>query len=83
MEVCDHARRDDPKLIGTDKETCLLNPEQSFYKNFALDCSRNQICVDTYLFTHTPYTDVPTLGKFRITFPNQVTGIGSIRLADM
>jgi hypothetical protein len=35
--------RDDPKLLGTEKETQLLNPDEPFYKNFALDCSRSQV----------------------------------------
>lgn len=54
--------RDDPKVLGSDKEATLLNPEDAFWKNYALDCSRNQIGVDTFVFASTPYQDVPSLG---------------------
>jgi protein transport protein SEC24 len=54
--------RDDPKLLGTERETQLLNPEEPFYKNFALDCSRSQVSVDVYCFSSTAYTDVPAMG---------------------
>lgn len=52
--------RDDPKLLGTDKETQLLNPEEPFYKNFALDCSRSQVtnthtALFRYRFSHVTF----------------------------
>ena len=31
--------REDPKLLGTNKETSLLQTASSFYKSFAIDCS--------------------------------------------
>jgi len=52
--------REDPKLLGTEKEVSLLKPENTFYKDFALDCSRQQIAVDLFLFSP-HYTDVATL----------------------
>lgn len=52
--------REDPKLLGTDKEVALLKPDNQFYKDFALDCSRQQIAVDLFLFSP-HYTDVATL----------------------
>lgn len=55
------ANREDLKLLGTDKEVQLLNPEDQYYKNFALDCSRLQISVDLYL-TASQFMDVATLG---------------------
>jgi len=45
---------------GTEKEVSLLKPENTFYKDFALDCSRQQIAVDLFLFSP-HYTDVATL----------------------
>lgn len=45
---------------GTDKEVTLLKPDNQFYKDFALDCSRQQIAVDLFLFSP-HYTDVATL----------------------
>jgi len=56
--------REDPKILGTDKETTLFNPSEStggFYKDFALDCSRQQIAVDLFLFP-SAFIDVATLG---------------------
>jgi L-lactate utilization protein LutC len=55
--------REDLKLLGTDKETQLLLPDITFYKEFALDCSRQQITVDLFSFA-TQFTDIATLGKF-------------------
>ncbi|QRW04974.1 transporter protein Sec23 [Ceratobasidium sp. AG-Ba] len=52
--------REDPKLLGTAKESSLLQPAASFYKTFAIDCSRAQISVDMFLFS-SAYTDVASL----------------------
>ncbi|KAI0032870.1 protein transporter SEC24 [Vararia minispora EC-137] len=52
--------RDDPKVYGTPKESVLLQPASSFYKTFAIDCSRSQVTVDMFLFSQT-YQDVATL----------------------
>jgi len=54
--------REDLKLLGTDKEVTLMNPDDSYYKNFALDCSRLQISVDLFLFSQNQFMDVATLG---------------------
>ncbi|KAG0056264.1 COPII subunit [Gryganskiella cystojenkinii] len=52
--------REDPKLLGTSKESTLLQSGSSFYKNFAVDCSKSQVCVDMFLFG-SQYSDVATL----------------------
>jgi len=52
--------RDDPKLLGTSKESSLLQAASSFYKTFAIDCSKSQVSVDMFLFS-SQYTDVATL----------------------
>jgi protein transport protein SEC24 len=52
--------RDDPKLLGTSKESSLLNAASSFYKTFAIECSKQQVAVDMFLFSAS-YTDVATL----------------------
>lgn len=52
-------QRDNPRLIGTDKEQSLLNPEEQWYKTNALDFNRLQICIDTFLFSG-QYTDIAT-----------------------
>ena len=52
--------RDNPRVLGTDKEHMLLNPEEPWYKNNAVDFSRLQIAVDTFLFSG-QYTDLATL----------------------
>lgn len=52
--------RDDAKLLGTPKESVLLQPASSFYKSFAVNCSPSQISVDMFLFSSS-YVDVATL----------------------
>ncbi|KLO13344.1 CPII coat sec24 protein, partial [Schizopora paradoxa] len=52
--------RVDPKILGTSKESSLLQPASSFYKTFAIDCSRSQVSVDMFL-TSATYQDVATL----------------------
>ncbi|KAI8910255.1 Sec23/Sec24 trunk domain-containing protein, partial [Gorgonomyces haynaldii] len=62
--------REEPKMIGTPKETQLLQPAIPFYKNFAVDCSPNQISVDLFMF-NAQYQDVATLnGLARFTGGN-------------
>ena len=41
--------RDNPRVMGTDKERTLLQPEELFYKRLGVECSRNQICVDMFI----------------------------------
>ncbi len=54
--------REDPKKVGTDKEVELLvPPNSSFYKNLALDCNRQQITVDMFVFPQR-YIDIGTIG---------------------
>ncbi|CEG79733.1 hypothetical protein RMATCC62417_14162 [Rhizopus microsporus] len=38
--------REDVKLLGTSKESSLLNAASPFYKSFAVDCSRSQVACD-------------------------------------
>ncbi|KAI8339362.1 Sec23/Sec24 trunk domain-containing protein [Chlamydoabsidia padenii] len=52
--------REDVKLLGTAKETALLNPASPFYKTFAVDCSRSQVACDMLIFGG-QYADVATL----------------------
>ncbi|CEH14731.1 cpii coat sec24 protein [Ceraceosorus bombacis] len=52
--------REDIKLLGTSKESTLLNAASTFYKTFPIDCSRSQVSVDMFLFAQS-YTDVATL----------------------
>lgn len=52
--------REDPKLLGTSKESTLLQAGSTFYKTFPIDCSRSQVSVDMFLFASS-YTDVATL----------------------
>ncbi|RIA95284.1 Sec23/Sec24 trunk domain-containing protein [Glomus cerebriforme] len=53
--------REDPKALGTPKESALLQSADPFYKKFAVDCSRSQVCVDMFLLG-SQYSDVATLG---------------------
>ena len=52
--------RENPRALGTDKEHHLLNAEESWYKNSAVDFCNKQICIDTFLFSG-QYTDLATL----------------------
>ncbi|GAA5882720.1 hypothetical protein JCM3774_004532 [Rhodotorula dairenensis] len=52
--------REDSKVLGTTKESSLLQAQTSWYKTFAIECSRSQVSVDMWLFSST-YTDVATL----------------------
>lgn len=58
--------RDDRKLLGTAKESTLLQPASSFYKTFAIDCSRAQVSVDMFLFS-SAYTDIASLSKCSVS----------------
>lgn len=55
--------REDPKLLGTTKESGLLQAATSFYKNLAVDCSRSQVSIDLFMFNQ-QYADVATLCRF-------------------
>lgn len=53
--------RDDKKLLNTDKEKTLFQPQTTFYNNLAKDCVAQGCCVDLFLFPN-QYLDVATLG---------------------
>ncbi|CAG8538284.1 12091_t:CDS:10 [Funneliformis mosseae] len=53
--------REDPKLYNTDKERSLFGPQDSYYKNLAINCVDSGICIDLFLFPNT-YTDIATIG---------------------
>ncbi|KAI8801010.1 Sec23/Sec24 trunk domain-containing protein [Cladochytrium replicatum] len=53
--------REDVKLLGTDKEKTLYEPQEYFWKKLAQDCSENGVCVDLYVFPNA-YVDVATIG---------------------
>jgi protein transport protein SEC24 len=61
--------RDDRKLLGTSKESTLLQPASAFYKTFAIDCSRAQVSVDMFLFS-SAYTDVSSLSAYPYSDPS-------------
>ncbi|RMD41305.1 hypothetical protein DV735_g3837, partial [Chaetothyriales sp. CBS 134920] len=54
--------REDKKLLGTSKESSLLGTANSFYKSFAVECSKQQISVDMFLFS-SQYQDVASLSN--------------------
>lgn len=43
--------REDKKLLGTSGESKLLQTASSFYKSFAVECSKNQVSIDMFLFS--------------------------------
>ena len=54
--------REDKKLLGTAKESSLLQTQQAFYKSFAVECSKTQVSIDMFLFS-AQYQDVATLSN--------------------
>jgi len=54
--------REDKKLLGTSKETALLQTAAGFYKSFAVECSKNQVSIDMFLFS-SQYQDVASLSN--------------------
>nr|XP_057917802.1 protein transport protein Sec24C isoform X2 [Doryrhamphus excisus] len=52
--------RDDKKLIGTDKEKSLFQPQVTSYNTLAKECVAQGCCVDLFLFPN-QYVDVATL----------------------
>ncbi|KAI1363528.1 hypothetical protein F5Y08DRAFT_309344 [Xylaria arbuscula] len=54
--------REDKKILGTSKESSLLQTANSFYKSFAVECSKNQVSIDMFLFS-SQYQDVASLSN--------------------
>ncbi|KAK5115170.1 COPII subunit [Meristemomyces frigidus] len=54
--------REDKKLLGTSKENSLLQTQSSFYKSFAVECSKTQVSIDMFLFS-AQYQDVASLSN--------------------
>lgn len=54
--------REEKKLLGTGKENGLLQTANSFYKSFAVECSKNQVSIDMFLFS-SQYQDVASLSN--------------------
>ncbi|KAF8251896.1 COPII component protein [Wilcoxina mikolae CBS 423.85] len=54
--------REDKKVLGTSKENSLLQTGNSFYKSFAVECSKNQVSIDMFLFAN-GYQDVASLSN--------------------
>lgn len=54
----------DGKLVSRDetKENKVLQPNNSFYRSFAVDCNRNQVSVDMFLASSS-FMDVATLSQ--------------------
>lgn len=53
--------RDDRKLVNTDKEKTLFQPQTNVYESLAKDCVANGCCVTLFLFP-SQYADVASLG---------------------
>ncbi|KAG7461887.1 hypothetical protein MATL_G00195950 [Megalops atlanticus] len=54
--------RDDRKLVNTDKEKTLFQPQKRIYEQLSKECVSNSCCVDLFLFP-SQYVDVATLGE--------------------
>ncbi|XP_060102849.1 protein transport protein Sec24D [Heteronotia binoei] len=53
--------RDDRKLVNTEKEKTLFQPQTNIYETLAKDCVANGCSVDLFLFP-TQYVDVASMG---------------------
>ncbi|XP_078532069.1 protein transport protein Sec24D [Lissotriton helveticus] len=53
--------RDDKKLINTDKEKTLFQPQINVFENLAKECVVSGCCVDLFLFPN-QYVDVASMG---------------------
>jgi protein transport protein SEC24 len=53
--------RDDPKIMGTDKEKQLFEPQEYFWSKMGQQCAVHGVSVDMYLFPN-GYIDVATIG---------------------
>ncbi|XP_047922245.2 protein transport protein Sec24D [Anser cygnoides] len=53
--------RDDKKLLNTDKEKTLFQPQVNYYETLARDCVANGCCVNLFLFPN-QYVDIASLG---------------------
>lgn len=53
--------REDLKIIGTDKEKTLFEPQDYFWPKLGRDCALNGVNVDLYIFP-TGYVDLASLG---------------------
>lgn len=62
MGVAKLEPREDKKVLGTSKENSLLQTANSFYKAFAVECSKNQVSIDMFLFS-SQYQDVASLSN--------------------
>ena len=54
--------REDPKILGTDKERTLYEPQEFFWRKLGQDCAKAGISVDLFLFPNA-YIDIATLGS--------------------
>lgn len=54
--------RDDKKLINTDKEKTLFQPQKGVYEQLSKDCVAQGCCVDLFLFP-SQYVDLTTMGS--------------------
>ncbi|XP_015252733.1 PREDICTED: protein transport protein Sec24D isoform X1 [Cyprinodon variegatus] len=53
--------RDDKKLVNTDKEKTLFQPQKGVYEQLSKDCVAQGCCVDLFLFP-SQYLDLATMG---------------------
>ncbi|KAJ3125731.1 Protein transport protein Sec24C [Nowakowskiella sp. JEL0407] len=55
--------REDPKILGTDKEKSLYEPAEYFWRKSAVDCTQSGVSIDLYLFPNNAYVDVASIGS--------------------
>jgi protein transport protein SEC24 len=72
--------RDNPRVMGTDKERTHMQPEELFYKRLGVECSRNQICVDM-LIGASSFMDVASMAPLSKFTGGQVSYFSAFRAA--
>ncbi|GKY91729.1 hypothetical protein MPSEU_000144700 [Mayamaea pseudoterrestris] len=74
--------REQPGIMGTPAEIKLLKPEQTWFKDTAVEFSRQQISVDMFLFPY-QYMDLASLGELpRYTSGNLYSYVSFNRAKD-
>ena len=62
--------REDVRLLGTDKERSLYEPQEFLWRKMGQDCAMNGVCVDLFLFASN-YMDVATIGNYPCFFDSE------------
>jgi protein transport protein SEC24 len=58
-------KREDLRIVGSEKEKSLYQGQDTFYATFGAECSKNHVSIDLFLFSSAAtYMDTATLCIF-------------------